>query len=46
MSAAWMLTMVLLMVGTLLSLLKGFDWEEARLMTMTAVLLAIFRRSF
>ncbi len=38
--------MVLLLVGALLSLLKGFDWEEASLMTMTAVLLAIFRRSF
>ncbi|RDS90280.1 bifunctional lysylphosphatidylglycerol flippase/synthetase MprF [Pseudomonas fluorescens] len=45
-SAAWMLTMVLLLVGALLSLLKGFDWEEASLMTMTAILLAIFRRSF
>lgn len=45
-SAAWMLTMVLLLVGALLSLLKGFDWEEASLMTITAVLLAIFRRSF
>jgi lysylphosphatidylglycerol synthetase-like protein (DUF2156 family) len=44
--AAWMLTMVLLLVGALLSLLKGFDWEEASLMTTTAVLLAIFRRSF
>src|SRR5471030_2053736 len=45
-SAAWMLTMVLLLTGALLSLLKGFDWEEASLMIMTAVLLAIFRRSF
>jgi phosphatidylglycerol lysyltransferase len=28
-SAAWMLTTILLLVGALLSLLKGFDWEEA-----------------
>ncbi|WP_339476130.1 MULTISPECIES: bifunctional lysylphosphatidylglycerol flippase/synthetase MprF [unclassified Pseudomonas] len=45
-SAAWMLTTVLLLVGALLSLLKGFDWEEATLLTLTAALLAIFRRSF
>jgi phosphatidylglycerol lysyltransferase len=32
-SAAWMLTTILLLVGALLSLLKGFDWEEASLMT-------------
>ena len=30
----------------LLSLLKGFDWEEATLMTLTAALLGVFRRSF
>lgn len=45
-SAAWMLTIVLLLVGALLSLLKGFDWEEASLLTFTATLLAMFRRSF
>ncbi|MNQ57489.1 Phosphatidylglycerol lysyltransferase [compost metagenome] len=45
-SAAWMLTTVLLLAGALLSLLKGFDWEEASLMILTASLLAIFRRSF
>ncbi len=45
-SAAWMLTTILLLVGALLSLLKGFDWEEASLLTLTACLLAIFRRSF
>jgi phosphatidylglycerol lysyltransferase len=45
-SAAWMLTLVLLLTGALLSLLKGFDWEEASLLTVTAVLLASFRRSF
>ena len=45
-SAAWMLTMVLLLVGALLSLLKGFDWEEASILALTASLLALFRRSF
>ena len=45
-SAAWMLTTVLLVVGALLSLLKGFDWEEASLLTLTAGLLGIFRHSF
>ncbi|MGN8258215.1 bifunctional lysylphosphatidylglycerol flippase/synthetase MprF [Pseudomonas sp. SMSB3] len=45
-SAAWLLTTVLLLVGALLSLLKGFDWEEACLLTFTAALLAVFRRSF
>ncbi|MEX0296604.1 bifunctional lysylphosphatidylglycerol flippase/synthetase MprF [Pseudomonas putida] len=45
-SAAWLLTTVLLLVGALLSLLKGFDWEEACLLTFTAALLALFRRSF
>mgnify|MGYP001044394602 FL=1 len=45
-SAAWMLTTVLLLMGALLSLLKGFDWEEATLLTLTAALLAVFRRSF
>ena len=45
-SAAWALTVVLLLAGAGLSLLKGFDWEEASLLTLTAVLLAIFRRAF
>src|SRR5471030_636807 len=45
-SAAWMLTTILLLVGAVLSLLKGFDWEEASLMTLTASLLGVFRRSF
>ena len=39
-SAAWMLTITLLLFGALLSLLKGFDWEEATLLVLTAVLLA------
>ncbi|MFD2643090.1 bifunctional lysylphosphatidylglycerol flippase/synthetase MprF [Pseudomonas japonica] len=45
-SAAWILTTILLLVGALLSLLKGFDWEEASIMVFTASLLAVFRRSF
>ncbi|VVN94647.1 hypothetical protein PS723_02155 [Pseudomonas fluorescens] len=45
-SAAWMLTTILLLMGALLSLLKGFDWEEASLLTLTACLLAVFRDSF
>lgn len=45
-SAAWMLTTILLLIGALLSLLKGFDWEEASIMIFTASLLAVFRRSF
>ncbi len=45
-SAAWALTLVLLLAGAVLSLLKGFDWEEASLLAMTAALLAAFRRSF
>lgn len=45
-SAAWALTLALLLVGALLSLLKGFDWEEASLLTLTASLLALFRRAF
>ncbi|KQQ68108.1 hypothetical protein ASF84_02945 [Pseudomonas sp. Leaf127] len=45
-SAAWMLTVILLLVGAVLSILKGFDWEEASLLLLTAALLATFRRSF
>ncbi len=45
-SAAWVLTVILLLVGAGLSLLKGFDWEEASLLTLTAALLAVFRRAF
>ncbi|WP_410897087.1 bifunctional lysylphosphatidylglycerol flippase/synthetase MprF [Pseudomonas guariconensis] len=45
-SAAWLLTTVLLLMGALLSLLKGFDWEEAGILTFTAALLAMFRRAF
>nr|WP_308426272.1 bifunctional lysylphosphatidylglycerol flippase/synthetase MprF [Pseudomonas matsuisoli] len=45
-SAAWGLTLCLLVLGAALSLLKGLDWEEASLMMVTAALLVVFRRSF
>jgi phosphatidylglycerol lysyltransferase len=45
-SAAWMLTLGLLVAGAVLSMLKGFDWEEASMLVITACLLAVFRRSF
>ncbi|MFS2158600.1 bifunctional lysylphosphatidylglycerol flippase/synthetase MprF [Pseudomonas sp. Pseusp122] len=45
-SAAWMLTLGLLIAGAVLSMLKGFDWEEASMLVITACLLAVFRRSF
>jgi phosphatidylglycerol lysyltransferase len=45
-SAAWALTLVLLLTGAVLSLLKGVDWEEACLLSLTAFLLAVFRPTF
>ncbi|MCY1268256.1 hypothetical protein D9M70_167170 [compost metagenome] len=45
-SAAWALTLGLLLSGAVLSLLKGFDWEEALILSVTAVLLLVFRRAF
>lgn len=45
-SAAWALTMVLLVGGATLSLLKGVDWEEASLLGVTALFLGLFRPSF
>ncbi|HYQ38256.1 MAG TPA: bifunctional lysylphosphatidylglycerol flippase/synthetase MprF [Pseudomonas sp.] len=45
-SAAWALTLVLLLTGAILSLLKGVDWEEASLLSLTAFLLALFRPVF
>ncbi|EGH35339.1 hypothetical protein PSYJA_42573, partial [Pseudomonas syringae pv. japonica str. M301072] len=33
-SAAWMLTSILLLVGAVLSILKGFDWEEASMLLL------------
>ena len=45
-SAAWALTLLLLISGALFSLLKGFDWEEAIILSVIALLLAIFRPAF
>ncbi|MBB3103383.1 bifunctional lysylphosphatidylglycerol flippase/synthetase MprF [Azomonas macrocytogenes] len=45
-SAAWALTIVLLLVGATMSLLKGFDWEEAIVTMVIAALLALFRPAF
>lgn len=45
-SAAWALTLGLLVAGAVLSLLKGFDWEEALILSFTAALLVIFRSAF
>ena len=45
-SAAWAMTLGLLVIGAILSLLKGFDWEEALLLSITAGLLALFRPYF
>ncbi|WP_462382364.1 bifunctional lysylphosphatidylglycerol flippase/synthetase MprF [Pseudomonas sp. Marseille-QA0892] len=45
-SAAWALTLCLLVAGAILSLLKGLDWEEASILMLTAALLVVFRNSF
>ncbi len=44
--AAWWLTMWLLLAGVLLSLLKGFDFEEAIILGAVAVLLVSARARF
>jgi phosphatidylglycerol lysyltransferase len=44
--AAWWLTMYLLCAGVLLSLLKGFDYEEATVLGAVAVLLVSARARF
>ncbi|RUS66466.1 Phosphatidylglycerol lysyltransferase [Saezia sanguinis] len=45
-SAAWMLTLLLLIAASVLSILKGLDWEEAFVMLVIAALLYAFRSSF
>jgi len=45
-SAAWALTLLLLSSGAVFSLLKGFDWEEAIILSIIALLLALFRPAF
>jgi phosphatidylglycerol lysyltransferase len=45
-NAAWWLTIWLLCAGILLSLLKGFDYEEATILAIVVVLLASARHRF
>ncbi len=45
-SAAWLLTEILLLVGAAASLLKGLDWDEAMLLLATALVLYVFRGAF
>ncbi len=45
-SAAWALTLGLLLLSSVLSLLKGLDWEEAGIALTVAGLLFVFRRAF
>jgi len=45
-NAAWVLTLALLVAGAALSLLKGFDYEEAIALALTATALAFSRRHF
>lgn len=45
-SAAWLLTFILLLTGVALSLLKGLDWKVACLLLFTASLLFAFRKVF
>lgn len=44
--SAWTAAMALLLVGSVASLLKGWDWEEATLLASAAVLLGGSRPSF
>jgi len=45
-NAAWALTLVLLLSGAVLSLLKGIDYEEAAALAATAAALALSRRHY
>ena len=45
-NAAWALTLGLLVAGAVLSLLKGFDFEEAAALAATAGALALSRRHY
>jgi phosphatidylglycerol lysyltransferase len=44
--AAWHLTLVLLIAGMLLSMMKGLDWEETGLLTVAFLVLATSRDEF
>ena len=43
---AWLFAMVLFGIGLIVSLLKGFDWEEAIGLTVAMAILWIFRAAF
>lgn len=43
---AWLLAMVLLGTGLLMSMLKGFDWEEATTLAGATLVLWVFRSAF
>jgi phosphatidylglycerol lysyltransferase len=43
---AWLLAVILLGIGLTLSLLKGFDWEEALTMALAIAFLWVFRKAF
>jgi phosphatidylglycerol lysyltransferase len=45
-SAAWLLTEILLLAGAAASLLKGLDWDEALVLVAMALVLYVFRASF
>ena len=45
-NAAWAITLALLVAGAVLSLLKGFDFEEAFALSATAAALAVSHRHF
>ncbi|SLN60968.1 Phosphatidylglycerol lysyltransferase [Roseovarius albus] len=43
---AWVIAMILMVIGIAVSLIKGLDWEEALGMLMSIGLLALFRSAF
>ncbi|MEM8630033.1 MAG: bifunctional lysylphosphatidylglycerol flippase/synthetase MprF [Pseudomonadota bacterium] len=43
---AWVIAMILMVVGFAVSLIKGLDWEEALGLLLTIGLLALFRTAF
>ncbi len=44
--SAWLASVGLVIVGIVASLVKGFDWEEASVLTVVLILLAISRSEF
>ena len=43
---AWVAALILFGCGAVLSIFKGFDWEEAMLLCLLSVALVVFRNSF